>query len=93
MDEKLKTIVALREARRKGAAWLLDHVNADGSLGDPAEGFHFYRAPWTFTIVGETGAATGICNWIRREMFDRGGQDRRTVPRLRRRVRVPECHP
>lgn len=69
MDEKQKTIAALREVRRKGTAWLLDHVNADGSLGDPAEGFHFYRAPWTFTIAGETAAAAGICNWIRREML------------------------
>ena len=69
MDEKQKTIAVLHEARRKGTVWLLDHLNADGSLGDPAEGFHFYRAPWTFTVVGETGAAAGICDWIRREML------------------------
>ena len=74
MDEKQKTIVALQEVRKRGVAWLLRHLNADGSLGDPAEGFHFYRAPWTFTIVGETGAAAGICNWIRREMLTGEGR-------------------
>lgn len=74
MDEKQKTIVALQEVRERGVAWLLRHLNADGSLGDPAEGFHFYRAPWTFTIVGETGAAAGICNWIRRGMLTGEGR-------------------
>ena len=40
----------------------------DGSLGDPREGFHFYRAPWAFGVVGETEAAAAVCGWIRRTM-------------------------
>ena len=74
MAGKQKTISALNEVRRKGVAWLMRHLNADGSLGDPTEGFHIYRAPWTFTIAGETGAAAAVCNWIRREMLTAEGR-------------------
>ncbi len=28
--------------------------------GNPEEGFHFYRAPWTFTLVGATDALVSI---------------------------------
>ena len=58
-----------REARRKATAWLLKHMNDDGSIGDPSEGFHFYRAPWTFAVTGETEAASAICGWMRRNML------------------------
>ena len=74
MTGRRKTITALEEVRRRGAAWLLRHRNADGSLGDPAEGFHFYRAPWTFAILGETRAAAAVCDWIRREMLTAQGR-------------------
>ncbi len=74
MTGRRKTITALEEVRRRGAAWLLRHRNADGSLGDPAEGFHFYRAPWTFAILGETRAAAAVCDWFRREMLTAQGR-------------------
>ena len=64
--EKLRTY---SEARRKGVQWLLQHLNDDGSIGDPREGFKFYRAPWTFMITGEVEAANAICDWIRRNML------------------------
>jgi hypothetical protein len=60
--------------RDRGAAWLLGQLNPDGSLGHPEEGFHFYRAPWTFTLVGATHAAAAICGWIRREMLTATGE-------------------
>ena len=63
--EKLKEY---GEARRKSSEWLLKHINEDGSIGDPREGFFFYRAPWAFVITGETEAANAICGWIRRNM-------------------------
>ena len=53
-------LAAYREARRKGVAWLLRHLNADGSIGDPTTGFSYYRAPWAFTVVGETEAAAAV---------------------------------
>src|SRR2546421_32659 len=65
---------AYREARRKGLAWLLSHLTRDGSIGDPSTGFSYYRAPWTFTVVGETEAATGICAWIRRNLVTADGR-------------------
>ena len=74
MSNKQKTIAALKAVRGNGVAWLLRHLNADGALGDPTEGFHFYRAPWTFTIVGETGASAAVCSWIRREMLTEQGR-------------------
>lgn len=71
---KQEKIARYREVRDLGAAWLLDQMNPDGSLGNPEEGFHFYRAPWTFTQVGATHAATAICGWIRREMLTKEGE-------------------
>ena len=60
-------------ARRRGVNWLLAQTNADGSIGDPAHGFRFYRVPWTFTVAGETAAATALCGWIREHMFTAEG--------------------
>jgi len=57
------------EIRRKSIAWLLTHLNDDGSLGDPTEGFFFYRAPWTLAIGGEVAAASAVCGWVRRNMI------------------------
>ena len=49
-------------------------MNADGSIGDPSTGFSYYRAPWTFTVVGETEAATAISGWIRRNLLTPDGR-------------------
>ncbi len=70
---KQENLARYREVRSRGAEWLLDKMNPDGSLGRPEEGFHFYRAPWTFTQVGATHAASAICGWIRREMLSQDG--------------------
>jgi hypothetical protein len=66
---KKKKLKMYREARRKSTEWLLKHLNKDGSLGDPTEGFFFYRAPWTLVIAGEVEAANAICGWMRRNMI------------------------
>src|SRR3990172_5731169 len=65
---------AFAAARRHATDWLLSHVNDDGSIGDPREGYFFYRAPWTFSLVGETEAASAVCGWIRRNMLTRDGR-------------------
>src|SRR6266542_3918106 len=72
---RAERLQAYRDARDKGLAWLLRHVNDDGSIGDPSQGFHFYRAPWTFVVTGQTHAAG------RRH-------HRRPIPRVRRRLRL-----
>ena len=61
------------DAKQRGVDWLLRRMNADGSIGDPAHGFRFYRVPWTFTVAGETAAATALCGWIREPMFTAEG--------------------
>ena len=49
-------------------------MNADGSLGDPSHGFEYYRAPWTFGLVGETEAAHSVCGYIRRNLLTPDGR-------------------
>lgn len=71
-DHRTK-LAAYRAARQRGLAWLLARRNPDGSLGDPAAGFHYYRAPWTFTLCGETEAASAVCGWIRRNLITPAG--------------------
>ncbi len=71
---KSEKLAEYRAARRKGVEWLLRQLNADGSIGDPKEGYHFYRAPWTFSVTGETDAAVAVCGWIRRNMLTPDGK-------------------
>ncbi len=73
-SEKGERLAGYREARRRGVAWLLTHLNADGSIGDPSTGFSYYRAPWTFTVVGETEAAVANAAWIRRQLVTPDGR-------------------
>lgn len=40
----------------------------------PRRVFHFYWAPWTFAVVGETETAAAVCSWIRREMLTEQGR-------------------
>ena len=61
-----KKLQACRVAQGKAVNWLLRHLHTDGALGNPEDGYHFYRAPWTFGVVGETAAANAVCGWIRR---------------------------
>ena len=57
------------EGREKGLEWLLRHRNADGSFGPVEKGVFYYRLPWTLAVTGETEAAMGLVEWIRRNMF------------------------
>ena len=66
-------VARYRAARDKATAWLVGHLNDDGSLGDPAAGWHFYRAPWTLSLVGETEAAAASCDWVRRNLLQADG--------------------
>ena len=63
------------EARRRGVAWLLAHMNEDGSIGPvkDAEGCYYYRVPWALAVAGETAAAMQVLDWIRRHMFTSEG--------------------
>ena len=72
----------LREVRRRGTAWLLSQVNADGSVGpvEAADRVYYYRIPWTFAVVGRTAEACRKVAWIRRNMFSKKGEVRGPYP-------------
>ena len=63
-------LTAYRATRQNATDWLLDQLNPDGSIGNATSGgYFFYRAPWTFSLVGESDAASSICGWIREHML------------------------
>lgn len=72
--EKTDRLAAYEAARRSGVDWLLGQMNSDGSIGDPRTGFSYYRAPWTFTVVGETAVAAAVSSWIRRNLVTPAGR-------------------
>ena len=55
----------LNNCADRARRWLMSHMNPDGSIGNTKDGFYYYRAPWTFTLLGESDAAHAICGWIR----------------------------
>ena len=61
-------------ARRRGTDWLLARMRPDGALGDPAAGFEYYRAPWTFGLVGAVEAAHAVCGFVRRNLLTADGR-------------------
>ena len=69
--KRLRGLVA---ARRRGSDWLLARMRPDGALGDPAAGFEYYRAPWTFGLVGEVNAAHAVCGFVRRNLLTSDGR-------------------
>ncbi len=74
-SDQLERLAAYRDARARGVAWLLRQLNRDGSIGDPRTGFSYYRAPWTFMVVGETEAAAANSSWIRANLVREGQID------------------
>ncbi|MGH2560285.1 MAG: hypothetical protein ACRDJH_14575 [Thermomicrobiales bacterium] len=67
-------IRAYLDARRAGVAYLLRHLNADGSIGPVERGVYYYRVPWVLAISGETVPATRLIAWIRRHMLTPEGE-------------------
>ena len=61
-------------ARRRGTDWLLARVRSDGAVGDPAQGYKFYRALWTFGDTGEIEAANRVAGWYRRNALTEDGR-------------------
>jgi hypothetical protein len=59
----------LNGSAQRAISWLLTHINADGSIGNPHDGFKYYRAPWTFTLLGQANVGAGICGWIRANLL------------------------
>jgi hypothetical protein len=68
-------ITRLEDARRKGVAFLLEHIGDDGSVAD-ATGprVTWYRFPWALEVSGETAAASAVLGWIERTGLDADGK-------------------
>jgi hypothetical protein len=62
-----------RHCCRRGTDWLLEQLNADGSIGPVADDLYYYRVPWTFALVGEIEAASRNLEWINRNMLTAKG--------------------
>jgi hypothetical protein len=58
---------------RRATGWLLHQLNSDGSLGDPRDGFTYYRAPWAFAMAGQIDAGHAVCAWIRKNLLTLAG--------------------
>ena len=58
---------------RRGTDWLLLHMREDGAIGPAEERLFYYRVPWTFALMGETGAAHRCLDWIHQYMFSNDG--------------------
>ncbi|MCZ6681399.1 MAG: hypothetical protein O7E52_29645 [Candidatus Poribacteria bacterium] len=68
-----KKLVTYREACRKGADWLLNFMNPDGSIGPVQDRLYYYRVPWALARIGEVTAASRVLDWIRHHMFSPAG--------------------
>ena len=64
----------LNECAQRAGRWLMRHVNADGSIGDPQDGYMYYRAPWTFTLLGQSDIGHATCGWIRANLLTADGE-------------------
>ena len=62
-----------RSACRKGTDWLLNFMNADGSIGPVQDRLYYYRVPWTFALMGEVTASSRVLDWISRNMLSPKG--------------------
>ncbi|HIG16207.1 MAG TPA: hypothetical protein EYQ31_02315 [Candidatus Handelsmanbacteria bacterium] len=56
-----------RQARDRGADFLLQHLHADGSFGNPEKGVtEYYKVPSAFLVSGHSRSAGRLLDWIRR---------------------------
>jgi hypothetical protein len=62
-----------RQACRRGTDWLLKWMNTDGALGPVQDRLFYYRAPWSFALMGERSAANRVLDWIKGRMFSSSG--------------------
>ena len=62
-----------RASRDRGIGFVLGLTAADGTVGNPDDGFVFYRAPWSFQLTGHSEVASAVCGWVRRHMLQPDG--------------------
>lgn len=63
------------ETRRKGCAFLLANIAADGEVADSGRPrVSYYRLPWALQVCGETAAAMRVLDWIERTRLGSDGR-------------------
>jgi hypothetical protein len=67
-------IATYEEARRKGVAFLLANVDADGAVRRGGDRVTFYRVPWALEVSGETEAAHRVLTWIEQTGLSADGE-------------------
>lgn len=71
----MELIGELNAACRRATDWVLAQQHSDGVIGDPANGFKYYRGPWALGLMGEVDAALALCSWIRDNLLTDNGLD------------------
>lgn len=62
-------------ARRRGVAFLLEHISSSGEVTDAGRPrVSYYRFPWALAVSGETEAAFRVLDWIERTGLGPDGQ-------------------
>jgi hypothetical protein len=63
----------LRASRDRARDWLLERVCSNGRPADADKGNGWSRFPWTFALLGETGAGASVLEWANREGLGENG--------------------
>jgi hypothetical protein len=66
---------AYEATRRKGVAFLLEHIAEDGRVAESDRPrISYYRFPWALAVSGETTSAFRVLRWIERTGLGEDGQ-------------------
>lgn len=60
-------------AIERAVDWLLHLQRPDGALGDPRDGFNFYRGAWALALAGQPKAAHAVLAWVRDNLLTSDG--------------------
>lgn len=71
VDSRIATYMRSRDA---GVAYILQHVNDDGSIGPVERGVFYARVPWVLAVSGATVPAMRLVAWIRAHMLTADGE-------------------
>jgi len=62
-------------SRSRGVAFLLRHIDTDGSVADAFGGrVTWYRIPWALAVSGETSTAAAVLDWIEQTGLGQDGR-------------------
>ena len=77
-----RIVSRLKEARKGGVEWLLNHIGDDGEPVGAKEVNLYYRVPWALAVAGERGGAAAVLSWVERNALDSSGDLRPGAARM-----------